>query len=200
MKRKLQTDKVLGYVSKEETLAGAYKDKRKKSQWKRCFSGWQRKKIQPAPLKPLNEPVRSASTDLTCRNTGESKQGSCCSQETPSTTSASASVGADLKSSQLVLLDYVEDEDETSQDNRNVVSSLSSTSSILPDDQVTFSKVKFLKEPPVVETTTDEFKEEMSTSITHQPINFGDDEETAEKKRNRFSRFTRNIFSKVRMH
>ncbi len=122
VKSRIQTDKVLeDYNSKEETLAGGYEGKRKKSQWKRCFSGWQRKNIQPAPLKPLDEPVRSASTELTSWDTGDSKQGSCCSQETPSTTPASASVGADLRSTQLALLDYVED--ETSQDTRNRQSS-----------------------------------------------------------------------------
>ncbi len=92
----------------------------------------------------------------------------------------------------------MEDEDETLQDTRNVLSSLSSTGSIIPDDQATCSK--FLKDPPMAEATTDEFKEEKSTSLTHQSINSGDVEETTAKKRNSFSRSIRNIFSKVRMH
>lgn len=174
VKSRIQT--VLDCNSKEETLAGGCEGKRRKSKWKRCFSGWQRKKIQPAPLEPLVEPVRAASTDLTSKNTGERKQGSRCSQETPSTTSSSASVGVNLRSTQLVLLDYVENEDDTPHDTRNVVSC------------------------PMAETTTDEFKDKMNTSPTHQSINSGDKEGTTAKRSNRFSHFLRNIFSKVRMH
>lgn len=50
MRRRIQTDKVSDFDSKEVTPASGCKGKRKKSQWKRCFSGWQRKKIQAVPL------------------------------------------------------------------------------------------------------------------------------------------------------
>ncbi len=48
VKRRIQTGQVLDVDSKKETRG-------KKFQWKRCFSGRQRKKIQPAPLKPFDE-------------------------------------------------------------------------------------------------------------------------------------------------
>ncbi|XP_044074927.1 uncharacterized protein LOC122886603 [Siniperca chuatsi] len=219
IRRRIQTDKGLNHESKEETPADGCKGKRKKSQWKRCFSGWRRKKIQAAPLKHLDEAFRSARADLTSRSTKESKQGSHCSQETPSTTPSNAAVGADVGTPHLELVDYLEDEDETPEDIRNVVSSLSSTSSIPPEQQVTWSK--FLEDPPMAEATNDGFQEEMNNSLSHQSTDSGDEDEetfiqssvdqsqpeclsnnqadvaeTKTKKSNRILRFFHNIFSK----
>ncbi|XP_044052028.1 flocculation protein FLO11-like [Siniperca chuatsi] len=221
IRRRIQADKALNHDTKEETPAGGCKGKRKKSQWKRCFSGWWRRKIQAVPLEHLDEAVRSTSAVLTSRSTKESKQGSHCSQEMPSTTSSNAAVGADLGSPHLELVDYLEDEDETPKNIRNGVSSLSSTSLIPPEHHVTWSKV--LEDPPMVEATNDEFQEEMSNSLIHQSIDSGDEDEetfiqsfvdqskpdseclsnnqvdvaeTKTKKSNRVFRFFHNIFSK----
>lgn len=138
--------------NKEETLARRCNPKRKKSLWKRCSSVWQKNRIHPAPVENLDETVRSGSTDFTSRDTRESKQGSSCSggMSTP-----------------LELVDYVEDEDMTPEDIRNVVSSLSSISFIKPDHQV-------------VDVTTDESKDKTRTSSHHRSNDFSDEEEVEE--------------------
>ncbi|KAE8299405.1 hypothetical protein D5F01_LYC01799 [Larimichthys crocea] len=80
------------------------------SQGKRCFSRDQRK-VHPAPY--LDETVRSPSTDWTMFCTGQSKQGSCGSQETATITSSSGDESADLKPVQQELVDRLVDKDPT---------------------------------------------------------------------------------------
>lgn len=202
MKRKIQTDKSLDHDSKEETPMGGCKSK--KSQWKRCFSGWRREKILPAQLEHLDE----------AKNTGESKH---CSQDMPYTTSSSAAVGADLRSTQQELVDYMEDENMTPEDTRNAVSSLSSTTSISPDDHVT--SYKFLENTIMADDMTDESTDSDDEDEDEDEETFSessvaqsqpdseclssdqvDPEETKAKKSSRFFCFFHNMFSKVRMH
>ncbi|KAE8287257.1 hypothetical protein D5F01_LYC15229 [Larimichthys crocea] len=79
---------------------------------KRCFSRDQRK-VHPAPLAYLDEPVRSPSTDWTIFCTAQSKQGPCDSQETTTITSTSGGESTDLRPIQRELVDCMADDDPT---------------------------------------------------------------------------------------
>ncbi|XP_032393197.1 uncharacterized protein LOC116702820 [Etheostoma spectabile] len=171
----------------------------------------------------MKETVRSASPNVKLRSTGENKQEALRSQETPSTTSCIAAPGADLRSTKLVLVDYVEDEDQTTEDTRKVLSSLSFASTITPNNQVKVAWSKRPEDPPLTESTTDEFQEEISSFLSQQSTdseeedeetfrqssleqsqsvseclsnNQNDAEETKTKRSNHFSRFFCKIFSK----
>ncbi|XP_018546517.1 uncharacterized protein LOC108893149 [Lates calcarifer] len=130
-------------------------DTRKKSLWKRFFSARQKIKIQPLLL------------------------------EQDSTTSSSVFLKTDLKSSPLVLEDYMEDEDTTPN------SPLSSISPIPPDHQE-FDFI--LTDPALVEATADELHEDVSQSSQSQPRDSV--REAEEKTRNSFCSFLHKIFSK----
>ncbi|XP_027140391.1 uncharacterized protein LOC109139081 [Larimichthys crocea] len=79
---------------------------------KRCSNRDQRK-VHPAPLAYLDEPVRSPSTDWTIFCTAQSKQGLCDSQETTTITSSSGGESTDLMPFQRELVDCMADEDPT---------------------------------------------------------------------------------------
>ncbi|KAE8293946.1 hypothetical protein D5F01_LYC06888 [Larimichthys crocea] len=85
-------------------------DTLQRSQRKRCRD---QRKVHPAPHSYLDEAVRSPSTDWTIFCTGESKQGSCGSQETTTFTSSSGDESADLRPIQQDLVDCTADEDPT---------------------------------------------------------------------------------------
>ncbi|XP_028434947.1 dentin sialophosphoprotein-like [Perca flavescens] len=206
---KIQTDNYLEHDSKKVMMEGGCKGKRKKSQLKKFFCGRRKNRVQPAPLEHLND--------------AGSQQGSLCSEEMPSA-SCSAALRADLRSAQLQRVDYTEDEDQTPEDTRNVLSSLSSATSIPPDYRVVeIPWAKRPEDPPLTESTTDEFQEEVSSSLSQQSTdsseedeepfsqssveqsqsdseclsnNQSDAEETKAKKSNNFSRFICKILSK----
>ncbi|GAA6232204.1 uncharacterized protein LOC108893149 [Lates japonicus] len=167
VKRRIVTQK--DNDNKEETPTKGHDTRKKKSLWKRCFSGRQRIKTQPLLLEDLSQ-----STSF-----HKDKQ--------DSTTSSSVFPKTDLKSSPLVLEDYVEDEDMTPN------SPLSSISPIPPDHQE-FDFI--LKDPALVEATTDELHEDVSQSSQSQPRDSVSVEETGEKTRNSFCSFLHKIFSK----
>ncbi|XP_039659947.1 uncharacterized protein LOC120561045 [Perca fluviatilis] len=203
---KIQTDNYLEHDSKEVMMEGGCKGK-----LKRFFSGRRKNRVQPAPLEHLN--------DLS----SGSQQGSLCSEEMPPT-SCSAALGADVRSAQLQRVDYTEDEDQTPEDTRNVLSSLSSATSIPPDYRVVeIISAKRPEDPPLTESTTDEFQEEVSSSLSQQSTDFSEEdeepfsqssveqsqsdseclsnnqsdaEETKAKRSNNFSRFICKILSK----
>ncbi|KAL7391089.1 hypothetical protein ABVT39_004048 [Epinephelus coioides] len=179
------------------TLGRQSKGKRKKLQWRRCFSGWRRHKIHPAPPEHFEEAVRSASADLT-----GSTEDSCqtpSSKGTSSTTSCSSALKADHRFIPLRLEDYIEapepteavttpehrfiplrledyiEEDDQALEDTRDVSSLSSTGLIPPDHHVA------------------EVTQMISTyqgSVDQPQL------DTEAKRSDRFSRFF-NIFSKI---
>ncbi|XP_051278503.1 uncharacterized protein LOC127376033 isoform X2 [Dicentrarchus labrax] len=133
IKRGIQTEKGLNDSKK---MRHQWEDVKKGARIvEEVFQWMARKKIHLAPLTDLDEAVRSGSIDLTL-STGESKPGSSCSQETSSTASSTAAVGADLRSTRLELANCTEKEDKTPEDIKIDVPSLSSTSSFPEDDQI----------------------------------------------------------------
>ena len=184
VKRRIQTKSGLEPDVKEVST------KKKESLWKRFFRGRQRK-VQPVAVEDLNVAAMSASADLTSMYTLEKQQLSWFPRES-STSSPSAALKTDLWSTPLELVDYVEVEDMAPEDARNVISSLSSISSI----------------------PLDHHQDEMSASSQSPSDDSGDKETFIQisasrclnvkgikaKERNGFCSFFCNIFSKVRMH
>ncbi|KAJ4926172.1 hypothetical protein JOQ06_008355 [Pogonophryne albipinna] len=159
------------------------KGKKERSQWRRSFSRWRKRKTQP--LEHLDAPFSYASADLTSRSSGEYKQGSLCPQETPSTTSCNAA----SRSIPLQLVD-IEDKDQTPGAIRND-SSLSSASSITLVHQFTDSDDEddeTLSQISVVQCQPD--SERLSKNKDDV------EENKAKRSSNCFSRFFRSIFSK----
>ncbi|KAI4822873.1 hypothetical protein KUCAC02_008398 [Chaenocephalus aceratus] len=156
------------------------KGKKERSQWRISFSRWRKRKTQP--LEHLDAPFSYASADLTSRSSGEYKQGSLCSQETPSTTSCNAA----SRSIPLQLVD-IEDKDQTPGAIRND-SSLSSASSITLVHQFTDSDDETLSQISVVQCQPD--SERLSKNKDDV------EENKAKRSSNCFSRFFRSIFSK----
>lgn len=168
VKRRITTQK--GSDNKNKTPARGHSARRKESLWRRCFSGKQRRKIHSVLLEDLTE----------SRSVQKSKQDSPSPRETSSTTSSSANLKADLRSTPLKLEDYVEDGDMTPADHQILDISLS----------------KDLEDPSLAGASSDELHEEMSTSYQSQ----SSVEETEAKTRGGFCSFFRNVFTKVRMH
>ncbi|XP_028451734.1 uncharacterized protein LOC114567040 [Perca flavescens] len=202
VKRRIQTKSGLEPDVKEVST------KKKESLWKRFFRGRQRK-VQPVAVEDLNVAAMSASADLTSMYTLEKQQLSWFPRES-STSSPSAALKTDLWSTPLELVDYVEVEDMTPKDARNVISSLSSISSIPLDHRVfEVTWPKFLEDPPLSKAIADGLQDEMSAS-SQSPSDDSGDKETIQisasrclnvkgikaKERNGFCSFFCNIFSK----